>query len=565
MRRFLLFAFSLLLIVGCALKAPPIPPGDKTELDQGPEWGKNTRALFYSTGQGAQIMPLRWMRALKQKDGTPFLAGRLTRYGYLVNHEDPASPLPAGFTNASQIVGMNCAACHTREIQVGTTAYRIDGGPAIADFQSFLADLDTSVKTVLTSQAAFQTFAEEALEPPADPAALRAALNLWYQRYDVLIRKALPFSNPWGPSRLDAVAMIFNRLTGLDIGPAPTYILTGNIQRADAPVRYPFLWNAVIQDKTQWPGFADNGDELLGLARNLGEVYGVFATFHPVPAPGGLLLNVNYRPKDGNSANFKGLEDLEHLIRQIGPPKFPGTVKSDLAKQGEAIFGTQDKPGMCGGCHGIFAGKATLLNPVTWKTQIIDVGTDTREHHLLDRMADTGILKGAYIPLPGAAPLGRRETAFNVLRTAVVGTILDKAFVDASAQGPLPNLAGKPFAEVTARLDGAFKRSEASGAPYESRVMQGIWAAAPYLHNGSVPTLADLLKPAAERPPSFQVGPAYDLDTVGLAQTQTKFDFTYKTTGCEDRNSGNSRCGHEFGTTLTPAEKQALLEYLKQL
>ncbi|MGB8900889.1 MAG: hypothetical protein WCC90_17330, partial [Methylocella sp.] len=40
--------------------------------------------------------------------------------------------------------------------------------------------------------------------------------------------------------------------------------------------RYPFLWNAARQDKTQWPGFAKNGIDLLGLARNLGEVYGVF-------------------------------------------------------------------------------------------------------------------------------------------------------------------------------------------------------------------------------------------------------------------------------------------------
>ena len=42
-------------------------------------------------------------------------------------------------------------------------------------------------------------------------------------------------------------------------------------------------------------------------------------------------------------------------------------------------------------------------------------------------------------------------------------------------------------------------------------------------------------------------------------------DYTLKTTDCSDRNSGNSRCGHEFGTQLSPAEKRALIEYLKVL
>jgi hypothetical protein len=62
------------------------------------------------------------------------------------------------------------------------------------------------------------------------------------------------------------------------------------------------------------------------------------------------------------------------------------------------------------------------------------------------------------------------------------------------------------------------------------------------------------------------VGPAYDPVAVGLDTAQTKFDYTLNTTDCTARNSGNSRCGHEFGTTtLTPEEKRALLEYLKQL
>jgi hypothetical protein len=100
---------------------------------------------------------------------------------------------------------------------------------------------------------------------------------------------------------------------------------------------------------------------------------------------------------------------------------------------------------------------------------------------------------------------------------------------------------------------------------YEARVLQGIWAAAPYLHNGSAPTLAELLKPPAERVTTFAIGPIYDRTNVGLAARQGRFSFLLHTTGCDDIDSGNSGCGHDFGTTLSDREKRALLEYLKSL
>jgi hypothetical protein len=52
---------------------------------------------------------------------------------------------------------------------------------------------------------------------------------------------------------------------------------------------------------------------------------------------------------------------------------------------------------------------------------------------------------------------------------------------------------------------------------------------------------------------------------VGLAGEQSQFNFTYQTTDCSDSESGNSRCGHEFGSKLKEDDKKALLEYLKQL
>ncbi|WP_339156823.1 hypothetical protein [Bradyrhizobium sp. 2S1] len=107
--------------------------------------------------------------------------------------------------------------------------------------------------------------------------------------------------------------------------------------------------------------------------------------------------------------------------------------------------------------------------------------------------------------------------------------------------------------------------SPAPWGAYEARVLQGIWAAAPYLHNGSVPTLAELLKPSGERKSQFSVGRKYDIENVGLAATQEPLSETLSVTDCSNINSGNSRCGHEYGTSLSDQDKKALLEYLKTL
>jgi hypothetical protein len=539
------------------------------------------RAAFYSQDQGSRIMPLAWLEALKQSGGAPFLADSLSRYGYLPNPAN-SNGLPVGFTSAGppggQFAGMTCAACHTRQISVEGEEYRIDGGPAIVDFQSFLADLNAAVGRVLGDAATFQTFARAVLgvgaPNPGDMAALREEVQAWYLRYHTLITRALPKA-PWGPSRLDAVGMIFNRLTGLDLGPPPSFLIPDNIQRADAPVRYPFLWNAPKQDKTQWPGFADNGNDILGLARNLGEVYGVFGVFEPAK-DWWHLLGFNYL--NNNSANFDGLGKLENLIKQLGPPEWPWPVDAALAEKGKAIYNRTTKEGGCGECHGIRPGEVRFFDVQTWATTPLqDVGTDTKEWDIMFWQAQTGALQGAEIPfiLP---PLQATDRAFNVLGTSVLGSIIQNYVPFTATAHEVQADALKRFHLPLALQDlkGAF-RLPGQPSPmgkeavppvkdvYEARVLEGIWAAAPYLHNGSVPTLYDLLLPADQRPKAFKIGPAYDKTKVGLAAEQTKFDYTLNTTDCSNRNSGDSRCGHEFGTQLPPEEKKALLEYLKKL
>jgi len=99
---------------------------------------------------------------------------------------------------------------------------------------------------------------------------------------------------------------------------------------------------------------------------------------------------------------------------------------------------------------------------------------------------------------------------------------------------------------------------------YVAAPLDGCWLRGPYLHNGSVPTLGDLLQPAAARPKRFsRGGNLYDAANLGFANDpavasapRSLFDTTL---------SGNSNQGHEYGTSLGDADKRALLEYLKTL
>jgi cytochrome c2 len=103
---------------------------------------------------------------------------------------------------------------------------------------------------------------------------------------------------------------------------------------------------------------------------------------------------------------------------------------------------------------------------------------------------------------------------------------------------------------------------------YANAPLDGIWLRGPYLHNGSVPNLYELLEPSARRSPVFYRGyDVYDPVRVGFkADIETdsgKSFFKYDVTV-----PGNSNVGHEgerYGTELEPEEKDALLEYLKTL
>jgi hypothetical protein len=101
-------------------------------------------------------------------------------------------------------------------------------------------------------------------------------------------------------------------------------------------------------------------------------------------------------------------------------------------------------------------------------------------------------------------------------------------------------------------------------AGYTATPLDGIWLTAPYLHNGSVPTLTDLLEPADARPRKFWRG--YDLyDSTRIGFITSGPDAERVGTPLDVTQPGNSNVGHTYGTDLPPDQKIALLEYLKTL
>jgi mono/diheme cytochrome c family protein len=94
--------------------------------------------------------------------------------------------------------------------------------------------------------------------------------------------------------------------------------------------------------------------------------------------------------------------------------------------------------------------------------------------------------------------------------------------------------------------------------------LDGIWLRAPYLHNGSVPSLRDLLTPPAQRPELFFRGyDVYDAVNVGFIAQGPEAEKAG--TPHDVMRKGNGNQGHAFGTDLQNSEIEALLEYLKSL
>jgi hypothetical protein len=597
---------GLVALVGALSCAVSLSAATPQYLDQ--NWQESDRQWFYSRPQGSKMMPYSWALALEMPGSDAlFFSDNLSRFGYLPNGKNAANHdgLPVGFVrdtaDAGDSLGMTCAACHTGRIDYQGVSYQIDGAPTDADLLNLLAEFDEALLVTRGEDASnpkFLRFAKRVLgagNSAKARAGLYARLVRFSKYFDEFVLATIPAS-PWGRARADAFGAIFNRVTAIDLK------IHANNHPPDAPVSYPFLWDTSWHDKVQWNGSAPNELAVLRLARNVGEVLGVFADI--------TMPNAHGLPWYDSTAKRVNLLEIEDRLAELRSPRWPAAFPPlDSAKvaAGKAIYDAQ-----CLACHIIETpGK---LQKITM-TPISDpmLGTDpamaTLSNGALPQVQRaTGPLKGAKSFFIAGAPFGDTAAAGSLTFHAVLGAILSPIPADwykgtpttANTQSArkstatrtgfgsenelrdhLLSDAHKVVSDVKAGAEammraaqkdpvmqdlGAAMQSLQSAPPsdpmsYKGRPLDGIWATAPYLHNGSVPTLNDLLLPQSQRPSSFYVGSReFDPVNVGLSTSQVPGSFRF-----DAALPGNSNAGHTWGTTLTPEQRMALIEYLKSL
>ena len=338
----------------------------------------------------------------------------------------------------------------------------------------------------------------------------------------------------------------------------------------------------------QWNGIAKNIKIKIGpnavdggaLARNAGEVIGVYGDVRVEPDQG-----LKGYP---SSVGVSNLIAFEGVLAQLKPPTWPvafGALDKAKAARGETLFQQR-----CGGvCHAsVKAGDpddAVRHQRLHLHRQAVQGRRDAghRSRHGLQRLHLQRAHRQHGGPAAGLSERRRQRrprrwatTAKNaaMLRTGVVGVMLNrKGEIVAGALKawlgipPNPHIVSAFPETKEGRLARCLKTSDPL-LGYRARPLTGIWATAPYLHNGSVPTLYDLLLPPAQRPADFYVGTReFDPVKVGYVTTQSADNsFHFVARDGSGMVAGNGNGGHDYGNaSLTDPDRWAIIEYLKTL
>lgn len=572
MRRHLLAASLLAALFPAS--APAEPP--VRALDQG--WSEADRRWMYGFSQGSRIMPYDWFRALEEPDGErSFRHDGLARFGYLPRPAGQAPDnLPVGFgTEADRRglwLGMNCTACHTNRVEHGGRLIQVDGAPANADLLGFVRELDRAMRRTLEDPAKFNRFeagvrrAEGRGGTGTLPDGLREELKVFSEGWSRFADWSTP-AHEWGPARADAFNMIFNRVAAIDMA------RPDNAHPPEAPVSYPFLWNTHGQAWTQWNGMIENDEWFKRLGRNAGQVLGVFGQL-----PGLASADAFAARGFENSLRGRALLLAEAQYARLRAPSWrdAGLPRLDptAVARGEQIYASLG----CGSCHSARGTLVPVSGPADGGAAL---STDPLTARLIStRRVRTGPLEGWTGGLVPAAPLPAEVPAAVLLKVVVSQTLVDWSTwrvgtgllpPRAGTDGPPAGLAAPALADRVAR-DSDAAGSAPYGLPppiaerpifYKAGPLQGIWATGPFLHNGSVPTLDALLRPAADRPARFRVGGrVLDTERVGFVSDGPEAgDFVFDTALPGNRNTGHE--GYRYGTLLEEWQRRDLLEFLK--
>lgn len=382
----------------------------------------------------------------------------------------------------------------------------------------------------------------------------------------------------------------------------------------NAPVSYPFLWDIAHSDYVQWNGLASNAG-IGPIGRNTGEVIGVFgildwgkdtswfglyAWFKKFSLAAMLSGQGNKKEviEFKSSIDLFNLQRLESRLRSLKSPEWPfckndkneyylpvveqgpispsekpycsgkDTRFDDASRyRGELLYAKN-----CQSCH-------TVIDREAWDRVVVGnmiglrkAGTDpAMAENSVKYQGMSGNFKDTYQTVDvGKVIVEEEAPVVQILTAATRGVV---ATPDADKWFPR-RMAEWLYALVMSFADNTIKSSVKSGnydpdttshpyaslLSYKARSLNGIWATAPYLHNGSVPTLYDLLLPPEQRPRSFKVG-AREFDPAKVGFKSDGYDgFEFTTI-----QRGNMNTGHNYSPNMSDKERWDLIEYLKSL
>jgi len=401
-------------------------------------------------------------------------------------------------------------------------------------------------------------------------------------------------------ARLDAFGNIQNAGTAFALHDL------SNRNTPDGPVSYPFLWGTHQSDVVQWNASAPNTPVIGPLARNVGEVIGVFGNLSMDKAPWWkrlLGLEISYT----SNVDIEGLGRLESWVKTLRSPEWPAAyfpaINAIEAAKGGELFAND-----CASCHQVIPRDQEGDNYKANTTPVDEIGTDPATAWNADRRcAKTLLLEGTKKEILFGDKFAAQSAAINIPINGAIGIILShpkksleaglrplrthssSASTDSTLAAPLTSSADEAALDkavdshdtkvedyviqhLRARQDIAatLVTEKTCGDPdailvYKGRPLNGIWATAPYLHNGSVPNLRELLRKGSDRADRFWVGSReFDTVNVGYKTTEGLNEFRVNDEQGKIRR-GNSNRGHEYGTQWTDQQKWAVIEYMKTL
>jgi len=621
--------------IGYRMLFPVLPnvtaPKEFVRLDQG--WTPDQREKYYQTSQGSLIIPYSWFMALEQPgfgNHKPFASEEnLLRYDLVPDSSafNPdhlpvgvgketiddlhlsdlgcgAPPCPAGSSLHRDWLTYTCAACHTAQINYHGKSLIIEGGRGRWNFNLFNTTLANLLIETRYSPGMFDRFAEKVIayekrpDTPEEKVKVRHELDEFIHGPSIVngllgaIHNTYPTEEGFG--RMDALGRGANgQFAPLD---------KRNILVADAPVLIPPLWYTHDYDWVQSVAAIAQP-----LGRNVTESWGVNSAVD--------MTNSDPSSRFSSTIPIENMFWMETLISVMKSPKWPedifGKVDPEEVALGRYLYeekvwdsaltpaeeqwcpdaaaadGYQPCPnpnmqnkGLCARCHGAVGqvhanenGKRYFQLPM-YKLSVI--GTDPLDAENFNaRQVYTGALKSTF---GGRDKVGIGE-ALLVSTTNIMAREMDLQHIPP---------------EDRLKVTGFRKNDFRAPLAYPARPLTGYWATPPYMHNGSIPNLYEVMSPVSERSSTFYTG-SEDFDPVKVGYNTEKFvggfKFETRRTLFEtaedsarqllsghlrfDRDiPGNSNLGHEFrnapkgtpgviGPYLTPKERMAIIAYMK--